>query len=91
MSAFATDCSDSTRVQFGVSISSFHAHTKEQTARKHVATEVQRIPSEEAAAQSDLRATAIKFPPAEVTLTYVAVVHPDALPIVPAPAFHHVI
>lgn len=33
----------------------------------------------------------LNFPPAEVTLTYVAVVHPDALPIVPAPAFHHVI
>ena len=27
----------------------------------------------------------------DVALTYVAVVHPDALPVVPAPAFHHVI
>jgi len=30
-------------------------------------------------------------PLGDVALTYVAVVHPDALPVVPAPAFHHVI
>lgn len=29
--------------------------------------------------------------PAEAALTYVAVVHPDALPVVPAPALHHVV
>lgn len=69
-----------------------HPSEHVQTARKHVAVEAQRIPSEEPAMQSDLcTQQSINFPPAEVTLTYVAVVHPDALPIVPAPAFHHVI
>ena len=53
--------------------------------------EAQRIPSEEPATQSDLCTTVLTLSPAEFTLTYVAVVHPDALPIIPAPAFHHVI
>lgn len=44
-----------------------------------------RIPSEEPVLQWD------PCIPRARTLTYVAVVHPDALPIVAAPAFHHVV
>lgn len=37
------------------------------------------------------RSVSAQQSPAAAALTYVAIVHPDALPVVPAPAFHHVV